>query len=219
MNCSFCCKICKNPNSLRNHERLCKFNPSYTPPKPKTEAWKNAIKNRNHSNGAKKAKELGVPYIVSEETRRKTSEFMKRRNATDWTPEKRVRHSTIMRNAVMNNPDSYSKNNVVGRVKNIEYKGQLLKGAWEVIVAKALDGEQIKWTNDITPFNYFFEGKWHLYFPDFYLPDYDVYIEVKGYERERDRAKWTVVRNLLIIKAAQIKLLKQGHKISNLISK
>jgi hypothetical protein len=210
MNCSFCGKLCRHTNDLKKHELFCKR---------RSPEQRQSFLNKKCSNGAKKAKELGVPYIVSEETRRKTSEFMKRRNATDWTPEKRVRHSTIMRNAVMNNPDSYSKNNVVGRVKNIEYNGQLLKGAWEVIVAKALDDEQIKWTNDITPFNYFFEGKWHLYFPDFYLPDYDVYIEVKGYERERDRAKWTVVRNLLIIKAAQIKLLKQGHKISNLISK
>lgn len=25
--CKFCRKICKNANSLRNHERLCKLNP------------------------------------------------------------------------------------------------------------------------------------------------------------------------------------------------
>lgn len=25
--CKFCCKVCKNANSLRNHERLCKENP------------------------------------------------------------------------------------------------------------------------------------------------------------------------------------------------
>jgi hypothetical protein len=217
MNCSYCCKLCKNLNSLRNHERLCKLNPNYTPPKPKTEAWKNAIKNRVHSNGAKKAKELGIPYIISEETRKKTSEFMKRRNAADWTQEKRAKHSQIMRNAVLNNPDSYSKNNVVGRVKNIEYNGHVLKGTWEVIVAKALDSENIKWRTNIQPFNYFFENKWHLYFPDFYLSEKDLYIEVKGYERDRDRAKWSVVRNLCIIKSAQVKLLKQGHNISNFI--
>ena len=26
--CKFCNKSCKNPNSLRNHERLCKLNPN-----------------------------------------------------------------------------------------------------------------------------------------------------------------------------------------------
>lgn len=28
MNCKFCNKECKNSNSLKNHERLCKLNPS-----------------------------------------------------------------------------------------------------------------------------------------------------------------------------------------------
>lgn len=35
---------------------------------------------------------------------------------------------------------------------------------------------------------------------DFYLPSYDCYLEVKGYETERDLAKWAALSNLLIIK-------------------
>lgn len=27
--CKFCSKVCKNANSLRNHERLCKLNPNH----------------------------------------------------------------------------------------------------------------------------------------------------------------------------------------------
>jgi len=221
MNCSFCKKQCKNSNSLRNHERLCKLNPDYIPPPSKTDAWYKAMRemreNNRHSNGALRAKKLGVPYVVSEETRKKVSEFMKIRNSQYWTLETRFKHSQIMREAVFKHPDSYCKNNVVGRVKNIAYKDTNLKGSWEVVVANALDKENIKWTNDITPFNYFFENKWRLYFPDFYLPDYDLYIEVKGYERERDRAKWLVVNRLLVIKAAQIKALKQNAQISQYI--
>ena len=53
-------------------------------------------------------------------------------------------------------------------------------------------------------FEYEWENKIHLYFPDFYLPDYDIYIEVKGYERERDRCKWKVVPNLLVLKKKEI---------------
>lgn len=26
--CKYCGRLCKNPNSLRNHERLCKSNPN-----------------------------------------------------------------------------------------------------------------------------------------------------------------------------------------------
>jgi hypothetical protein len=29
MNCQYCSRECKNANSLRNHERLCKFNPNH----------------------------------------------------------------------------------------------------------------------------------------------------------------------------------------------
>jgi hypothetical protein len=33
-------------------------------------------------------------------------------------------------------------------------------------------------------------GKSHRYFPDFYLPETEEYIEIKGYKTERDEAKW-----------------------------
>ena len=51
----------------------------------------------------------------------------------------------------------------------------------------------------------------HLYFPDFYLPKYKLYIEVKGYETKRDRAKWkNFPKKLLILKNNEIKLIKQN---------
>ena len=38
-----------------------------------------------------------------------------------------------------------------------------------------------------------FKYEWNgirTYFPDFYLPDKNIYVEVKGYKTERDAAKW-----------------------------
>lgn len=35
------------------------------------------------------------------------------------------------------------------------------------------------------------------YTPDFYLPDLDLYIEVKGYETDKDRSKWSQFTNNL----------------------
>ena len=35
-----------------------------------------------------------------------------------------------------------------------------------------------------------FENSEHRYFPDLYLPDYDLFIEIKGYCKEKDKAKW-----------------------------
>jgi hypothetical protein len=38
----------------------------------------------------------------------------------------------------------------------------------------------------------------------------DYFIEVKGYERDRDKCKWSALNNLIIIKEADIKLIKAG---------
>lgn len=62
----------------------------------------------------------------------------------------------------------------------IEYKGIMLDSSWELALAKRLDELKIKWErpeplkwvdhDDIT----------HNYFPDFYLPKYDIYIDPKN---------------------------------------
>lgn len=104
-----------------------------------------------------------------------------------------------MHETVKKHPDSYTKNNVCGRVKNINYNGTTLKGSWEVKTAKWLDLQNIRWTNECDSFEYKYKQKTHLYFPDFYLIDLDVFIEVKGYKVERDTYKWNSVPNKLII--------------------
>ena len=50
----------------------------------------------------------------------------------------------------------------------------------------------------------------YLYYPDFYLPDFDRYIEVKGYETDRDKTKYKAVNNLILLKANEINLIKKG---------
>ena len=44
-------------------------------------------------------------------------------------------------------------------------------------------------------FKYFYKDKWRKYFPDFYLPDYDVYIETKGRVNEKVYAKVNALPN------------------------
>jgi len=158
------------------------------------------------SNQFKKASELGLPIPkVSKKTREKIG---KNTRGIKWSKERKKTHSAIMMEAVRNNPESYSTSNVSGRVKTIEYKGFKLKGKWELAVAKWLDKNNYEWTNILDPFEYEWNSKTHLYFPDFYLPIYDYYIEVKGYQRERDTAKWKVVDRLLIIKKNEIEKIK-----------
>jgi len=214
MICKFCNKQCKNANSHRNHERLCKANPNKQDIKSSgftkyNEQIKLGV--RLGTNQYIKAKQLGLPKpTITNETRNKISNSSKIAAKNYWNDETRKYRSEIMKRVVKENPNSYSANNVCGRTKKFIYNGFELNGSWELIVAKWLDDNNIKWTNKISPFSYNWNSGDHLYFPDFYLLDYDWYIEVKGYERARDLCKWAVVPNLTVIKQKEIKEIKKG---------
>lgn len=162
---------------------------------------------KENTNQFIKAKRDGRVIVVSDETRKKISVNSKKQK---WDDERRRKHSESMKKAVKNNPNSYSANNVSGRTKLIEYRNTRVKGNWELLVAKWLDNNNIKWTNKIDGISYDWNNETHTYFPDFYLIDLDKYVEVKGYERERDRCKWKVLDNLIVIKKKEIKLIKEN---------
>jgi hypothetical protein len=135
-------------------------------------------------------------YKHSEETKRKLSKITKRQFED---PKYRAKFSERMIQAVKDHPESYSTKNVSGRCKNYIYKGHTLKGKWELITAMWLDSLNVLWERDIKPFPYFWDGKWRNYFPDFYLPEYKIYIEVKGFKRERDISKWKDFSSKLLL--------------------
>lgn len=140
-------------------------------------------------------------------------------NKNYWTPERRAEQSARMKQKILEKPDSYSKTNVSGRVKmyeTIDSTGPTkVKGTWELKVANWLNDNNVRWTNKIEPYKYYWNQNWHLYFPDFLLIDNDILIEVKGYETERDHFKWqSVDKKLIVIKRKDIlsldKKLTQG---------
>lgn len=62
----------------------------------------------------------------------------------------------------------------------VEYKGILLDSSWELELAKRLDELNIKWIRpNPIPWKDD-EGTVHNYFPDFYLPEYDKYLDPKN---------------------------------------
>lgn len=109
-----------------------------------------------------------------------------------------------MQKAVRLHPDSYSSSNVNGRVKKVEYKGVLLDSQWEVDLAIWLDQNGIIWERPNKGFEYDYKGKKHIYYPDFYLPQLNIYVEVKGYKREKDEYKWKSLNNLIVVKRKEI---------------
>jgi hypothetical protein len=146
-----------------------------------------------------KAKEMGLPKPkISKETKQKFMEHAKKHNGTFWTKENRQRQRNIMVDVVKNNPDLFIRNKT-GWVKNYKYKNVMLKGKWELKTAKWLDKQNIKWEYEKYNFLYEWEGNEHRYFPDFYLKNLDVFIEVKGYKTDKDLAKWKQFTKKLII--------------------
>ena len=97
MICQYCEKECKNSNSLKNHERLCKLNPNKQVP-----GWTihNNNKNAKHSNRFIKAKEEGREIVVSEETRKKLGQTFKNKH-----------HTTEVKNKISQNLKQYFENN------------------------------------------------------------------------------------------------------------
>lgn len=106
-----------------------------------------------------------------------------------------------------------------GRCKHIKYTkkdGTVvdLQGSWELKFVVFLDEQKIEWKRNRVGYKYNFKGKEHLYFPDFHLPQYDVYVEVKGYETDKDRAKWNHFPfKLLVVKQKEIQDLTAWWKL------
>ncbi len=70
-----------------------------------------------------------------------------------------------------------------------------MDSTWEVAMAKRLDHLKIAWDRRVDmklPY-YSKTGRKKNYIPDFYLPDYDVYIEVKGYWTDAAKYKMKAV--------------------------
>lgn len=96
-----------------------------------------------------------------------------------------------------------------GYVKTYKYKDIILQGTWELRFAIWCDKHNIKWTKNTISFDYIYKGKSHKYFPDFYLQDFDMFVETKGYATERDDAKWSQFptdKSLLIVDKQYFKL-------------
>jgi hypothetical protein len=66
------------------------------------------------------------------------------------------------------------------RKKMIEYNGVMLDSTWELELAQRLDEQNIRWERP-KPIRWSdSEGILHNYFPDFFLPDYNLYLDPKN---------------------------------------
>ena len=84
-----------------------------------------------------------------------------------------------------------------GRGKGCLYKGVWLDSTWELALAQKLDELQIHWERDTGKHRFQYidnKGKIRNYYPDFFIPSLDLYIEVKGYWTAETRHKMSSVK-------------------------
>lgn len=167
MICKFCQKECKNKISLAQHERCC--------PENLNRKYKNGMLGKKGSNQYIKSKALGLPKpIISKETKQKMSANSIEANRIYWSnQENRDRQS------------EHAKRRGLGGVRQsrwIRYKDKVLGSSYELIVAKDLDENGILWDNGPRYKKIYVDplGKYRTYTPDFYLIDYDVYLDPKN---------------------------------------
>jgi len=124
------------------------------------------------SEGMKNSNYIYKPHNHTEETKNKISQLMIDRYATGWE-------------------------STAGRCKKIEYVSNVagiikVDGNWELRVAKYLDTLSVKWIRNKKRFKYnnTIKNCISTYCPDFYVYDWNIFIEVKGYKTELDEIKW-----------------------------
>lgn len=177
--CRFCGRECKNANSLRNHERLCKENPN---------------KQEQRGGGSRKGcipwnKGLKGVCKHNENTKEKLRKRNEIINETRSEEDKQLIRDKIS-NTVTEKVKNGTWHTSLAKHMHINYNGVDLHGSWEVEYVKYLDFNNIKWCRNTDSFSYIFEGKQRKYTPDFYLYETDEYIEIKGYKTLKDISKW-----------------------------
>ncbi|EOQ01009.1 hypothetical protein [Bacillus cereus] len=73
-----------------------------------------------------------------------------------------------------------------------ETEAKMFRSTWERELAELLTSLGI--TYEFEPIRYFYKAHKDSYLPDFYLPEYNTYIEVKGYYDKRSQKRCNLFR-------------------------
>ena len=201
--CDFCGRACKNHNSWRNHSRLCKLNPDRqltTYEKYGATPGFNTVGKKAWNKGKTAAEDSSVLKISQTlKSKYQSGELVAYQPMND--PEVRKRHKASMKKAYAN----YTKR-TPGKFKYGRYKGIWCDSSWELAYLLYCLDFNITIERNKRGFSYIWEESIHSYFPDFYLPDTNQYVEIKGYRSARDEAKINqFTESLKIIDAKEIR--------------
>ena len=197
--CQYCGKNCKSLNSLKQHEVRCKENKNrrnFTPSKLCFDRAHEATRGKqNWSKGLTSETDIRIANRSKNAySARKEKGFSHR----ELTEQEKEYLSSIAK--------EHDYQSHWGRRKSYDYNGIKFDSSYEVQVAISLDMNDIIWER---PKRFFYKdcnNVGHYYRPDFYLPEYDVYLDPKndflieninptlGY-KDVDKIKWVSEQN------------------------
>lgn len=169
--CKFCGKACKNANSLRNHERLCKLNPnrqesSWTKFNKEHEPWNKGL--------TKETCERVKLYGEHVSKAMRESAACKYDHAAIWTEERRKEQSERKKLLYSEHPEKHPNRKLAGNRGKMTYPEQLVND-W--LIEHAIEFVQ----------NYqYITDKFNRYV-DFYLVEQNIFIEVDGEYWHKDK--------------------------------
>ena len=207
---AYCCKLgAKCPIKVeKDREKKKGINPWEGKEHPKGMLGKSS-----YSKGLTKENSEGLAKL-SLSVRKSYLLYGDQRKKKHHTQESKDKISKLMKNRYASGWESSP-----GRVKKYKHispiAGEIYVDAtWELSFAQLLDRVNIPWNRNKKRFNYInLKSKKATYQPDFFIPNWNKYIEVKGYKTDLDVCKWTQFNEpLLVVTKEHIKIIKSWLK-------
>lgn len=206
--CKYCKRYCHSKNSLINHERLCKHNLNHQTTLMHTKEWQEEMRSRIDRENVwnKGLTKDSDPRIAA------VSNHLKNAYATGMlvsaqkdkprtTAEKQRISETMKKNGIAGGLRHGS-----GRGKKGWYKGFFCDSTYELVYIIYNLDNNILFSRCKRQYEYEYNGKMHVYHPDFELQN-GTLIEIKGYHTDEVDAKLDSVtdRKINILYEADLK--------------
>lgn len=207
--CRFCGKEWKNKNSLIQHEVRCKSNPDRIDLSYMNEIHENNKGRIPWNKGlTKETDERVLKYSLKEKERMikyGSNGCFGLKGNNNYACKENIRQKISI---TAKKYHSTHENNSVGKGKRGWYKGIHCQSSWELAYVIYQLEHGINIIRNKKGFKYTWNGSEHTYYPDFYLPDLNQYIEIKGYYSDRDKCKIEqFVGNILVLQRPQLQYI------------
>jgi len=168
-----CGRIFDNSQSLNGHFRFCRIHRNGIDPiiSENVGGWNRGLTKKDHEGINKMAEKL-------------------RFKSRTWTEEQKSKLSKSLKGKTGGYREGSNKWRGC-KEKQSDGKEVFLDSSYEEKFTNILDEFSIYWEKNYKKFQYVFDNKIKNYIPDFYLKDLDLWIEVKGWEKEIDKFKWS----------------------------